>query len=123
MFKVLTFLKRKSGLSMDQFIKEYESGHAKLGEQILAGNAVRQFRRYLYPYQHALSGDSGVAEPDYDAIMEMWFEDEAQCARTMGLLANADNLDAIIDSGNEIFDRSKLSIFSVVESEADLSGG
>lgn len=121
MFKVLTFLKRRPGLSMEEFIEQYENGHAKLGEKILGGgNAVRQFRRYLYPFNHALTEEG--KEPEYDAIMEMWFEDEAQFERTMALLSNSENVEQIVDSGAEIFDRSKLYMCSVVESEADLSG-
>ena len=75
MIKMIVLLKRKAGLTRDQFIARYEGGHAKLAEKHLT-NAVRYVRRYLEPLPELFTGDT--IEPEHDVITEVWFENQEQ---------------------------------------------
>jgi len=46
---VITLLKRREGMSKDDFIAYYEESHRRIGEQVLSGYATRYVRRYLFP--------------------------------------------------------------------------
>lgn len=118
MYKVLTFLKRRADLSAEEFMDRYENGHAKLGEKYLRGNAVRYIRRYLNPMTHELSEEGHASE--YDAIMEMWFEDKAQFDRMMEILAQPDVVNEVVEHGHTLFDRSLLFMYHVDEKESEL---
>jgi uncharacterized protein (TIGR02118 family) len=74
MYKVISLLKRKSGLTLAEFIDYYETKHARLGEKYLP-TAKLYTRRYLHPLVHAVSGEE-TDEPEFDVVMELWFEDE-----------------------------------------------
>jgi hypothetical protein len=73
MIKLLFLLKRKPGITLEQFRDYYESTHSKLIPSGASG-AKRYFRKYLSPLPKRT--DPADAEPYYDCIMEIWFEDE-----------------------------------------------
>lgn len=74
MFKQISLMKRKPGLSMDDFIAQYEARHAKFGE-VLFANAVKYVRRYVRPQRNPLTGE--VKELEFDVLMEIWWASEA----------------------------------------------
>ena len=49
MFKTVGLLKRRPGMSVEDFRSYYESNHRVIGEKYLTGNAVRYVRRFLDP--------------------------------------------------------------------------
>ena len=67
MIKSMTLIKRKPGLSREEFIQHYEEVHAPL-----ALKHFPTFKRYVRNYVIALPG---TEEPDFDCITEFWFED------------------------------------------------
>jgi uncharacterized protein (TIGR02118 family) len=67
MIKSMTLIKRKPGLSREEFIKYYEEVHVPLSLKHFP-----TFRRYVRNY---VVVPFGTEEPDFDCIMEVWFDD------------------------------------------------
>ncbi len=67
MIKSIALIKRKTGLSQEEFIKHYEEVHAPL-----ALKHFPTFRKYVRNYVIALPG---TEEPEFDCITEFWFDD------------------------------------------------
>jgi len=120
MFKAVVLLKKKPGMTIEDFVEYYESTHAKLGERVLP-TAERYFRRYLTPYPTP-QPDPGQ-EPDYDVITEIWYKDRATFEASMMSLTNPVIAKEIAEDEEKLFDRSKIHIFTVEECESKLGGG
>jgi hypothetical protein len=118
MFKVLILLKRRSGMSMEEFIDYYERHHAKLGIKF-APNMIHYSRRYLRPIADVLEGH--VQEPAYDVITEVHFADRAAFEENGDLMQSPEALAALIADEERLFDRSVKSRVLVEEYESDLS--
>lgn len=83
MIKLIFMLKRKQGMSPADFRKHYEQSHVPLAVRHV-GHLLKDYRRN-YP-QSGLLNPSGqhvhltTADIEYDAIAEMWLENEADLA-------------------------------------------
>ena len=73
MERVFILLKRKQGISFEQFQKHYESSHAKLGEKYF-GHLFASYRRNYVPSGMRL-GDGSAVEPAYDCLTELIFRE------------------------------------------------
>jgi hypothetical protein len=124
MFKVVALLKRKEGMSRQEFIDYYQSAHAKIGEKYLTGNAVKYIRRFFSPLPHPLEHplETTSDDSDYDAIMEMWFEDQAQWEATMKIFAEPAVANLIIEDEKQLFQRDRIRMYCVEEYESDVRG-
>jgi uncharacterized protein (TIGR02118 family) len=67
MIKPMELIKRKPGISRDEFIRHYEEVHAPL-----ALKCFPTFSRYVRNYAITLPGPE---EPDLNCITEIWFDD------------------------------------------------
>src|SRR5580658_5477140 len=67
MYRTIWLVKRKPGLTPQQFREHYETRHRPLGERLINGYGLSYERYYLYP----MSSDG--AEPIYDAVMQLCF--------------------------------------------------
>lgn len=111
---VITLLKRREGMSREDFRAYYESGHRRIGEKVLAGYASRYVRRYLTP-------SDGIDQAfDFDAVMEIDFPDEAVRDACFAALGDPETLAMIAEDEEKLFDRSRIRTFSVTESASDL---
>lgn len=119
MIKVITFLKRKAGMSHEEFRKYYEEHHAPFGINLLLPEVKRYFRRYVQPMQHPITGETGGAF-DYDVIMETWFENNTAFERTMKRLSQPEIAAAIAEDEERLFDRSRIQSVIVDEVETTL---
>ena len=72
MLKVMLMMKRKPGLSLEEFIDHYERVHVPLA-LTNARNLVHYERHYLHPGRFVPFGDE-LVEPDYDVITELWYD-------------------------------------------------
>ncbi len=116
MFKTITLLKRRPGLSMEELIAGYETIHCKLGERVLSGIAKRYVRRYLHPMPSIRP--AAAREPDIDIVLEVWYEDRADYDR---FLANAlPHRPEISEDELRWFDPDSIRTFAVEEHESDL---
>ncbi len=73
-YKVLIFLKRRPGMTVEAFRTYYEEVHATLCAKYATGTR-RYLRRYVEPLPQPLTGAS--EEMDFDVITELWFDDRA----------------------------------------------
>ena len=80
MFKIVALLKRRPGMSMEEFKAHYENVHLPIGTPQLKGNSISHHRRYLTPMP---GPDGKTHEGECDVIMEIWFEDRAQFEASM----------------------------------------
>ncbi len=78
MFKVMVLLKRKPGLSLEQFIERYEAEHVPLVVGRASG-MISYTRHYLHPTSNVAYGAEG-AEPEYDLVIEFLYKDRAAFA-------------------------------------------
>lgn len=114
MFKIMILIKRRAGMSMDEFIDYYENHHAPLGLRVLP-NMKGYTRRYLTPLGEA------APELPYDVATEIVFDDAADFERAMGYL-NDPATRAEVDADEErLFDRSTITFMKVDERSSEIS--
>ncbi len=113
-YKILLFMKRKPGMSVEAFRAYYETQHAPLCTKYARG-MYRYLRRYLAPQPNA---QSGVAdELPYDVVTELWFDNEEVFKGTLKYLSTSKMPDEVIEDEEKLFDRSSMRIATVVEHE------
>lgn len=87
MVKLIALLKRKPGMSMDEFKRRWVEEHTKLSTQI---PGLRGYRINIATPQQP----EGVDEPIYDGTAELWFDSidamEEAFATDIGVRAGAD---------------------------------
>ena len=106
MVKGITVLKRKPGLSREEFIRHYEEVHVPL---VLSH--FRTMRRYVRNY---VITPPGVEEPDFDCITEVWFDNMKELKRVYDFYGS--DVGEVIRNDEERFiDRSKMLSFGVEE--------
>lgn len=116
-YKILLFMKRRPGMSMEAFQDYYENHHAPLCMKYSQG-VSRYMRRFLTPHPNPETGETG--ELPYDVITELWFEDEATFKGTVQYLSTAIMPDDVVADEKQLFDRPKLRMATVVERESVL---
>jgi uncharacterized protein (TIGR02118 family) len=117
-WKILLLMKRKPGISMDEFRDYYENRHVPLCRPYLSGIA-RYFRRYLEPQPHAESGTN--EELPYDVITEMWFDNEENFKGTLQYITTTVMPDEVVQDELNFFHRPTMRIATVVERETDFN--
>lgn len=116
-WKILLFMKRKPGMSVEAFRDYYENQHVPLAFDHSAGIS-RYFRRYLEPRPNPDTGEAD--ELPYDVITELWFEDEATWRGTVSYLETNVMPDEIVRDELNLFDRPTMRMATVVEHETDM---
>ena len=117
-YKILLFLKRRPGMSVEDFRRYYEEVHAPLCLKYMDG-VSRYLRRFIDPLPNPETGEAG--DLAYDVITELWFEDEATCRATAEYLSTSVMPEEVVADEKNLFDRPRTRIALVVENETDLS--
>jgi hypothetical protein len=118
-YKILMFLKRRPGMSVEAFRDYYENRHAKLCEKYTTG-VQRYMRRFLDPLPDAATGKT--EDLPFDVITELWFEDETVFQATVRYLSTSVMPEEVVEDEKNLFDRAKSRIATAVELESQLSG-
>jgi len=129
MIKVVTLLFRKPGLTAEQFCHDYETRHRLLGEKYLRPHAVRYCRRYpkVAGSSQPAEGSSQFAKdsqqrqrpgPDFDVMMEVWFEDEQSLQAAMAAMSTPEARVELEADELLLFDRGRTLSFTVEEFES-----
>ncbi|HEX9175012.1 MAG TPA: EthD domain-containing protein [Mycobacterium sp.] len=111
-YKVLLFLKRRPGMSVEAFRDYYENVHSKIGEKYSQG-LLRYVRRYVDPV--------GGEELPFDVITELWLADRATAEAIATHTANNEPPPEVLEDEKRLFDRSKSRVATVVEFESALA--
>jgi hypothetical protein len=107
--KLLLFLKRKPGLSLEEFRDYYEQRHVPLCMTYMAG-AERYFRRFV-------EQPPGGPELDFDVITEVWLKERSALDLVTATLARDAMPAEVIADEERFMDRAKSRYCSVSESE------
>jgi uncharacterized protein (TIGR02118 family) len=116
-YKILLLMKRRSGMSVEEFRDYYENRHVPLCLKYTAG-VSRYIRRYLDPQPNAESGRND--ELPYDVITELWFDDEATWQATVQYIATTVMPDEVVADEKNLFDRPTMRMATVVERETTM---
>lgn len=118
-YKLLIFLKRRNGMSLDAFRDHYEDVHARLSLKYSGGGLRRYVRRYVEPLPQPLGRESG--ELHFDVVTELWFDDRAAFENAVKFASRGVLPPEILADEERLFDRSKSRYATVVECETDPS--
>ena len=105
MIKGMSLIKRKPGLSQEEFSRHYEEVHVPL--------ALRHFpfKRYVRNY---VITPPGIEEPDFDCITEVWFDTMEDC-QAAAEFSVSEAYRVISEDEDRFMDRSKIVAFLVEE--------
>ena len=116
-YKMLLFLKRRPGMSVEDFRAYYESTHVKLCEKYAVG-AQKYVRRFIDPVANPATGQ--IEEMEFDVITEIWITDRKAFETLLEFTAKGVVPPEIIEDEKKLFDRARSRAASVVEHESDL---
>lgn len=117
-YKILLFMKRKPGMSVQAFRDYYENRHVPLA--LKYSSAVKRYiRRFIDPLPHPETGPH--AEPAFDVITELWFDDQALFDSTVKYLTTTIMPDEIVADEKNLFDRTTFRLATVTECKTDMS--
>lgn len=110
MFKAVIFIKRKPGMSFEDFVDYYENSHTKMAKRV--PNLRHYSRRFLKPFASGLH--PGAVELPYDVVTELGFDDEAEFHKGIAYLNEPETAALIADDEENVFDRKSI-IFATVD--------
>lgn len=125
MIRIQWLLRRKPGISFEQFRDHYETSHAVLGEKYLGHLMVAYRRHYVQP---PAAGKSPLLHNvlaakawDYDCLAEWELADEAAFEQVVATLSDPE-IGAIFHADEEHFlDRSSVRLVRCDTRETDTS--
>jgi uncharacterized protein (TIGR02118 family) len=117
MFKILLFMKRRPGMSQEEFQQYYEEKHVPLALKY-AGGMKSYKRRYVSPQTHVETGP--CSDLGFDVITELGFDDEATFKTTLNYLSTSHLPDEVIEDEMQLFDRTTFRIATCTEFETVL---
>jgi uncharacterized protein (TIGR02118 family) len=109
MVKAIALLKRKPGLSPEQFRNHYEEVHAPLAKRLFPF-----IRKYVRNYVTTAPFSSAGREPKFDCITEEWF-DNMEAFQTMMDIYASETGRPIREDEKELFDMTRLQYLFVEE--------
>lgn len=114
MIKLMVLIKRRDGMSMEEFIDYYESNHAPLAARSLPD--LHAYKRYfLTPFA------PDAPELPYDVVTEIVFASQEDLDKTLALLGGGPLAEEIQADEAKLFDRDTITFMQVDERETDLS--
>jgi hypothetical protein len=118
MLKMIALLKRRPGMSVEEFREYYETTHRLIGEKHLKNFATRYMRRFL---NNLAVGPHTMETQEYDVITEAWFPDRQSLDGFLEHVAIQANAEEIAKDEANLFDRSRHQMFLVEEVESQLT--
>ena len=113
--KIVILIKKKPGMSREDFIQHYETVHAvEFGKKLLGHLFVKYVRNYpkgLVDYQPEHPDFAG----NYDAVTEIWVKDEAALAEMQRLINLPENNKRILADEEAFQDRQHTRLLIVDE--------
>ena len=116
-FKVVTLLRRKPGMSREDFIRHYESRHAVLATRVIPG-LIDYRRMYLDPGRSAFGVPADA--PGFDVITTLVFADAQAYERAFAAFSEPEVIQQISADEADLFDRSSIRAYVVEEHQSEL---
>jgi len=118
--RIFILLKRKPGLTFEDFRHHYETSHAVLGEKFF-GHLLKSYRRNYTPAGVRFSDHGSVTENAYDCITELIFKD-ANGSEELRRISNEPAVKQILTDDEERFlDRAACASAPFFPVESELS--
>jgi hypothetical protein len=117
LIKIMLLLRRKPGMTFEQFKAHYETTHVQLAHQYVGHLITKYTRNYAVNYEgESLEGQNpGFAASPYDCITEVHLRDQAAWTEFQRIAADP-AVQKILGADEERFlDRPSLRIFQVSE--------
>lgn len=111
-FKILLFMKRRPGMSQEEFMQYYEEKHVPLALKYARG--MKSYtRRFIFPQTHVETGP--CSDLGFDVITELGFDDETTFKNTLKYLSATQLPDEVIEDEKQLFDRSSFRVATCTE--------
>jgi hypothetical protein len=110
--KILIFLKRRPGMTVEEFRDYYETRHRPLVGHYLSGVSYYA-RRYLDPLPHV--DTKTLTEPEFDVITELWFDRKDAFDGIVAMVRFGSLPPDVLADEEQVFDRSKTRYVCVTE--------
>ncbi|WP_257556820.1 EthD domain-containing protein [Sphingobium sp. CFD-2] len=114
----MILIKRKPGMSFDDFVDYYENVHSKLASRV--PNLRRYARNFIRPYGNDVY--AGAAELPFDVVTEICFDDEAEFHKGMAYLTEPETAAIVAADEENLFDRSSIIFVTADERVSNLGG-
>lgn len=123
MLKLISMMKRRPGMSQDEFKQYYENRHVPFVRSI-APHYAKTCRNFVLPATRSLLDhlESAPPNPPFDVITEVWFEDASQYERFVAACADPEIAAQISEDEEKLFDRNAGYVFLVDECVSDYYG-
>jgi uncharacterized protein (TIGR02118 family) len=115
MVKGIALLKRKPGLSVEEYRKHYEESHAPLALSLFP-----TIRKYVRNYVTKIAFPADAPELDFDCITEQWFDDVEGFQAMMNAGAGEAGR-AIANDEKKFLDRARTVYLLVEEVESEIN--
>jgi len=118
MIKCLALLKRRNGMSHQEFVDYYEKQHVQFAGPLLA-EAVHYARVYFQPQSatpSSFANDWAENSGSFDCATELWFDNVEDMKASLARLSSPRNAATIIQDEEQFLDRS-CTQFYIIEQE------
>jgi len=115
--KIVCLVKRKPGMSIEQFVDYYENHHRHLALKHMP-TVCRYTRRYIVASGSPVWGEP-AGESEYDSVTEAWFENQQTLDETLAHIGQPEVAEVIIADEERFLDRSKSKKYIVVNERDD----
>jgi uncharacterized protein (TIGR02118 family) len=106
MIKLTMLIRRKNGMTREQFRDYYENNHIPLAEA---------HTPYLVSYKRNFIVDQFAGVDQFDCITEFWFDVEGDYAQMRGKLFPPNVMQMMAEDEANFIDRSKSQLFLIEE--------
>lgn len=112
--KIVILIKKKPGMSREDFIHHYETSHAVIGKRLLGHLWTKYVRNYpmsLMEYQP----ENNSVEDSYDAVTEIWLKDQAAVEEMARIINLPENNKVILEDEEKFQNRLATRLLMVEE--------
>jgi hypothetical protein len=116
MIKILLMMKRRPGMSFQEFVDYYETKHRLIGIRFNKG-CRRYTRRYLTKLESDVYGPQ--PEPAFDVLTEMWYDDQKAMDKGLAQITAAEASKVIAEDSARLFDGHSFHMFVCKDERVD----